>query len=248
MYIGTDSLSCEIYGKSILRKVSCNIEHGEIVAIVGGSGCGKSTLLNHFMMLMRPTNGYVYLFGHSMQSASKLQVRQARQRMGVLFQHGALFTGLNVLENVMFPMQEHTELSTEVMIALARIKIALVGLPPESAVKYPNELSGGMQKRAALARAIALDPELLLLDEPTAGLDPFSAGLFDNLVLELRNNLGLTVVMVTHDLDSLQHTADKIIFLGEEKILGIGSVEEVAAIPHPLIKRYFEREINRIGH
>jgi phospholipid/cholesterol/gamma-HCH transport system ATP-binding protein len=216
-----------------------SVRRGEIFALAGGSGSGKTVLLQEIIMLRRPASGSITLFGRALEGLSERQAGELRRRFGVLFQHGALFSSLTVLENVGLPLREHTDLGRDLINEIAALKIALTGLPPESGAKYPSELSGGMRKRAALARALALDPEVVFLDEPTAGLDPSSAGGFDELVLKLKELLGLTVVMVTHDLDSLWRVADRVAVLGEKRVLAIGPMKEVAQVDHPLIREYF---------
>lgn len=219
--------------------IDCTVGRREIYAIVGGSGSGKTTLMRQMLMLQQPTEGSVRVFGQEVTDAGERVLTAIRRRCGVLFQHGALFSGLTVLENVMFPMREHTDLADAEMAALARIRLGMVGLEPAAAWKYPAQLSGGMLKRAGLARALALDPELLFLDEPTSGLDPVSAAAFDELVLRLRDAMGLTIVFVTHDLDSLWRIADRVLFLARAKALAIGSAAEVADADEPEIREYF---------
>lgn len=216
----------------IHEDVSFDVSRGEIFAVVGGSGSGKTLLLREALMLHRPTAGRIRLFG---RPPGEL----VRRRTGVLFQHGALFSGLTVQQNVEVPLAEHTRLPAASRSELACLKIALVGLPADAAGKYPAQLSGGMLKRAALARALALDPELLFLDEPTAGLDPASADALDELILQLRDSLELTVMMITHDLDTLWRTADRALFLGEGRALAIGTMDALDHSEHPLLRAYF---------
>lgn len=219
--------------------VNFTVDRGDIVAIVGGSGSGKTTILRSLLTLLQPTSGSINVFGTELTTCNEKQANAIRRRFGMLFQHSALFSSLTLIENVAFPLNEFTELIKPLKHDLALLKIVLAGLPVDAAVKYPAQLSGGMQKRAALARAIALDPELLLLDEPTAGLDPNSANDFDELLLHLRANLGLTVVMVTHDLDSIWRVTDKVIFLGEGKVLAQKPIRQMIKDPHPLIQAFF---------
>lgn len=221
--------------------VNLTVQKGEILAIIGGSGSGKTTILRSLLMLMSPTAGSLKIFGQSLENLSAQQANVLRQRWGMLFQHSALFSSMTVLENIMFPMQEFTSLNKKFMEELGMLKISLVGLPKEAAIKYPSELSGGMQRRAAAARAIAMDPELLFLDEPTTGLDPHSARQFDELVLFLRNALNLTVVMISHDIASLQSITDRVAFVGEGKILAVSPIGELMKNPHPQIVEYFSK-------
>lgn len=224
----------------IHQNINLEIYRREIFAIVGGSGSGKSTLLREIIMLMAPTSGSIQIFGEEWKNIDEMRAARLRVRFGMMFQQGALFGSLTVLENVALPLQEHTQLSSQTITQLALHKIELVGLPLEVAVKYPRELSGGMIKRVAVARALVLDPELLLLDEPSSGLDPISAASLDNLILELRDSLNLTVVLVTHDLDSLWQITDRAAFLGKKTLLGLGTVAELGRSPDPLLQAYFQ--------
>lgn len=226
--------------QTVHDNLDLRIEQCEIVAIVGGSGAGKTTLLREMIMLQRPAAGAIRLFGQNILDASEAHEAALRRRFGVLFQQGALFSALTVKENVMVPLREHSAIGPRLMSELADLKIALAGLPPAAANKYPRELSGGMIKRAALARALALDPDLLFLDEPSAGLDPISAGALDDLILQLRDALGLTVVMVTHDMDSLWRVTDRVAFLGEKRVLAFAPMEQLVAEPHAQIHDYFQ--------
>lgn len=226
--------------KVVHDNISLQVFRGEILAIVGGSGSGKSTLMREMVMLERPTKGSVSVFGQSITGLGAKQALGLRQRIGVLFQNGALFSGLTVLDNVAVPLREHTHISDGLIRELASLKIALVGLTPDAAALYPGQLSGGMRKRAALARALALDPELLFLDEPSSGLDPISADGLDELVLSLRASLGLTIVMVTHDMDSISRVADRVVLLGQAKILAQGTVREVVQSSDPLVMDFFQ--------
>lgn len=228
------------FGPAIVHQnVSLAVKRGEIFALVGSSGCGKSTLLRELILLQQPVSGSIRVFGVEVPGLSEAQALPLRRRWGVMFERGALFSALTVTENVGMPLREHTSLSERLIDQLASVKIALAGLPADAGSKYPNELSGGMRKRAALARALALDPELLFLDEPTAGLDPLSASGIDELVRNLQQALGLTIMMVTHDLDLLWRTADRVAVLGEGRILGTGSMEELSSSDDPLIGEYF---------
>jgi phospholipid/cholesterol/gamma-HCH transport system ATP-binding protein len=219
--------------------ISLAVQPGEIFALVGSSGCGKSTLLRTILMLLQPVSGSIRVFGREVIGLDDEQALPLRRRWGVMFERGALFSSLTVLENVSMVLREHTRLSPRLIDEVAMLKIALTGLPADAAAKYPSELSGGMRKRAALARALALDPELLFLDEPTAGLDPLSASGIDELVRNLRDGLGLTIMMVTHDLDLLWRAADRVAVLGEGHILGVGTMTELSHFDHPIIREYF---------
>lgn len=228
------------FGPAIVHEnVSLAVDRSEIFALVGSSGCGKSTLLREIILLQPPVSGSIRVFGEEVLGLSEERALPLRRRWGVMFERGALFSSLTVTENVGMPLREHTDLSDRLIDELAAVKIALVGLPADAGPKYPSELSGGMRKRAALARALALDPELLFLDEPTAGLDPLSASGIDELVRSLQEALGLTIMMVTHDLDLLWRTADRVAVLGEGRILGMSTMEKLSASDDPLIREYF---------
>ncbi|HAT2055267.1 TPA: ATP-binding cassette domain-containing protein [Legionella pneumophila] len=228
-------------GQWVHTDVNLTVERGEILAIIGGSGSGKTTILRSLLMLLKPSAGSIKVFGEEIYNLDTEQAFGLRRRWGMLFQHSALFSAMTVLENVMFPMREFTTLDQEFMQELALLKITLVGLSKEAAVKYPSELSGGMQRRAAAARAIAMDPELLFLDEPTTGLDPRGARLFDDLVVFLRDALNLTIVMVSHDIESLKRTTDRVAFVGDGKILSVEPINELMKNKNPLIAEYFSK-------
>jgi phospholipid/cholesterol/gamma-HCH transport system ATP-binding protein len=219
--------------------VNLTVNRGEVFAIAGGNGCGKSTLLREILGLLTPSDGTIRLFGVDSRELEESDGRPIHRRFGVMFQHGALFSSLTLAENVAVPLREHSDLSPQLIRKIVDVKIAMVGLPPDSAAKFPNELSGGMRRRAALARAIVMDPELLFLDEPTAGLDPIIAAGFDELVLSLKTLLGLTVVMVTHDLDSLWRIASRVAVLGNGRVLGIGTMQQLWESDDPVIRDYF---------
>ena len=228
------------FGAAVVHEdVSLTVRRGEIFALVGASGCGKSTLLRETIVLQPPVSGSIRVFGQEVIGLDDEQALPLRRRWGVMFERGALFSSLTVTENVGMVLHEHTNLGGRLIDEIAAVKIALTGLPPDAGPKYPAELSGGMRKRAALARALALDPELLFLDEPTAGLDPLSATGIDELVRSLRDALGLTIMMVTHDLDLMWRAADRVAVLGEGHIVGTGTMAELQKIEHPLIHEYF---------
>jgi phospholipid/cholesterol/gamma-HCH transport system ATP-binding protein len=215
------------------------VRRGEVLAVIGGSGAGKSVLLRSIIGLQRPAAGQIRVFGQDMQSASSAQRDAVERRWGVMFQDGALFSSLTVLENVMVPMLEHQPLPRPLMDELARLKLALVGLPPEAAYKVPSQLSGGMRKRAGVARALALDPEILFLDEPTSGLDPLGAAAFDELVVTLKRSLDLTVFLVTHDLDSIYTCCDRVAVLAEGRVVATDVPARIAAHGHPWVRDCF---------
>ncbi|GAB4392044.1 MAG: ATP-binding cassette domain-containing protein [Gammaproteobacteria bacterium] len=239
MVIILKNIATQLGDKIIHQDVNLQIQASEIVALVGSSGCGKTTLLNCMIMLLRPSAGDIEILGTDILHCSREQAQNLRRRWGVMFQHCALFSSLTVLENVIFPLRELSQLSPSAQRDIALLKLNLVGLPSSAAYKYPSELSGGMQKRAALARALVLDPEILFLDEPTAGLDPQSADKFDELILYLRDSLQLTIVMVTHDMDSLWRISDRVAFIGEQRILACEPMRELVHNTHPEIKAFF---------
>jgi len=228
------------FGDAVVHEnVSLAVRRGEIFALVGASGCGKSTLLRETIALQQPQSGSIRVFGMEVVGLNDEGALPLRRRWGVMFERGALFSSLTVAENVGMVLHEHTRLGPRMIDEIAALKIALTGLPADAGSKYPSELSGGMRKRAALARAMALDPELLLLDEPTAGLDPLSASGIDELVRQLRDALGLTILMVTHDLDLMWRAADRVAVLGEGRVLGMGTMTELAGSEQALIREYF---------
>ena len=217
-----------------------DVRRGEILAIVGGSGSGKSVMLQTLIGLKRPEGGTIEVFGQDIGTLSEPDLREIQKRWGVLFQGGALFSALTVAQNVRVPFREHTRLPAKLVGDLIRLKIRLVGLPAEAGAKYPAELSGGMIKRAGLGRALALDPEIVFLDEPTSGLDPISAGDFDELIRTLQQTLGLTVFMVTHDLESLYTACDRVAALADGKVVAEGPLEVMLECEHPWVKTYFK--------
>lgn len=227
------------FGSNVIHDdLALSVRSREVMGLVGGSGTGKSVLLRTILGLNRPAAGTIEMFGEDITACTDDARRQILRRIGVLFQDGALFSSLTVAQNIEIPLAEHTDLSPALCTEIADVKINLVGLPLDAANKYPSELSGGMRKRAGLARALALDPEILFLDEPTAGLDPIGAARFDELIAELRNALGLTVVMVTHDLDSLHAICDRIAVLLDKRIK-VGTMRELKADDHPWLRDYF---------
>jgi phospholipid/cholesterol/gamma-HCH transport system ATP-binding protein len=225
--------------KIILDHLNLDVYRGEVLGFVGGSGTGKSVLTRTILKLVEKRGGTIEVFGQDRDSIPQRENRELEQRFGVLFQQGALFSGLTVKQNVQIPMREYLNLSQQLMDELALLKIRMVGLPLDAGDKYPSELSGGMIKRAALARALALDPDILFLDEPTSGLDPIGAADFDDLIATLQKTLGLTVFMVTHDLDSLYSICDRIAALAEKRIIAAGTIEEMLANDHPWVRSYF---------
>ncbi len=228
------------FGSHVVHNnLNLDVRKGEIIGVVGGSGTGKSVLLRAIIGLMTPQAGEILVFGEDLTKMDPPERSAYEKRWGVLFQDGALFSSLTVAQNIQVPPREHLKLSQVLMDELAALKIRLVGLEQNSAGKLPSELSGGMRKRAGLARALSLDPEILFLDEPTAGLDPIGAAAFDNLVKQLQQNLGLTVFLVTHDLDTLHAVCDRIAVLAEQRVMVVGTMEDMLAFDHPWIKEYF---------
>ena len=229
------------YGDHVVHsELDLEVRRAEIFALVGGSGSGKSTLLREMILLHRPDSGSIRVLGVEPHKLGDDEALELRRRWGVMFQHGGLFGSLTVAENVGLPLREHTGLEDVLIDEIAAWKLAMTGLAPAVGAQYPAELSGGMMKRASLARALALDPELLFLDEPTAGLDPDSAGGVDELVHRLRDLFGITIVMITHDLDLLWQVADRVAVLAEGKVQGIGSMSELSRMDHPAIRQFFD--------
>jgi phospholipid/cholesterol/gamma-HCH transport system ATP-binding protein len=228
--------------KIILDGLSLDVMAGEILGFVGGSGTGKSVLTRTILGLIEKRAGHISVFGQDLDEMPDAERRKLEKRWGVMFQHGALFSSLTVAQNIQVPMREYLDLSPAMMNDLAALKIQMVGLKSDAGEKHPSELSGGMIKRAALARALALDPEIVFLDEPTSGLDPIGAAEFDVLIRTLQQTLGLTVFMVTHDLDSLASACDRIAALADRKVVAVGSLSEMVASPHPWVKSYFRGE------
>jgi phospholipid/cholesterol/gamma-HCH transport system ATP-binding protein len=224
----------------VLNHLSLDVREGEILGVVGGSGAGKSVLLRTIIGLLPKRQGSIEVLGVDLDKASEAERRALERRWGILFQQGALFSSLSVRENIQFPMRENLSISQRLMDEMTLAKLEMVGLTREDANKYPSELSGGMTKRVALARALALDPEIVFLDEPTSGLDPISAGDFDELIRTLQQTLGLTVFMVTHDLESLYNACDRIAALADGKVVAEGQIETMLECDHPWVKTYFQ--------
>lgn len=228
------------FGDNIIHdNLDLAVRRNEILGVVGGSGTGKSVLMRAIIGLKLPSAGMVRIFGEDFYAKTPQEQIETEKRWGVMFQGGALFSSLTVAQNVMAPIREHLKLPDDLAADIAAMKISMSGLPPDAGAKYPSELSGGMNKRAGLARAIALDPEIVFLDEPTAGLDPIGAENFDRLIVNLKTSLGLTVFMVTHDLDTLHATCDRVAVLAEKRVIAIGSLDEVRRSDHPWIQEYF---------
>jgi phospholipid/cholesterol/gamma-HCH transport system ATP-binding protein len=228
------------FGSNVIHDgLDLDVYRGEVLGIVGGSGTGKSVLLRSIAGLNRPAAGTIRVFGTDVLHASDAERQAVERRWGVMFQGGALFSSLTVQQNVEAPMREQLHLDPATRAALAELKVSMVGLPLNASPKYPSELSGGMQKRAGLARALALDPEIVFLDEPTAGLDPIGASAFDDLIKQLQTALGLTVFLVTHDLDTLHAICDRIAVLAEKKVLVTGTIADMLKVDHPWVHEYF---------
>ena len=229
----------------VLNGVDLDVYRGEILGFVGGSGAGKSVLMRTIIGLLPKRGGKISVFGQDMDAADDAARQAVERRWGVLFQQGALFSSLNVRQNVQFPMREHLDLSPRLIDEIALAKLEMVGLDPTVAEKFPAELSGGMIKRVALARALALDPDIVFLDEPTSGLDPIGAAAFDELIRTLQRTLGLSVFMVTHDLDSLHAVCDRIAVLVDGRVIAAGPIEAMVASEHPWLKSYFRGKRGR---
>ena len=229
------------FGEHLVHSgLDLKVRRGEIFALIGGSGSGKSTLLREMILLHKPDSGSIKVLGVDLNNLVDADALALRQRWGVMFQHGGLFGSLTVKENVGLPLREHTALDDVLIDEIADWKLSMTGLKPEVGAQYPTELSGGMMKRASLARALALDPELLFLDEPTAGLDPESADGVDQLVRKLRDLFGLTIVIITHDLDLLWQVADRVAVLAEGTVQGVGSMAELSDSENPAIRKFFD--------
>jgi phospholipid/cholesterol/gamma-HCH transport system ATP-binding protein len=229
----------------VLDHLSIDVFRGEILGFVGASGSGKSVLLRTLIGLVQKREGKIEIFGEDIDHTTQATLHGIERRWGILFQQGALFSSLDVRQNVQFPMREYLHISERLMDEIALAKLEMVGLTPEDALKFPAELSGGMIKRVALARALALDPEIVFLDEPTSGLDPIAAGDFDALIKTLQQTLGLTVFMVTHDLDSLYDVCDRIAALADGKVVATGPIATMLACEHPWVRAYFHGKRGR---
>jgi phospholipid/cholesterol/gamma-HCH transport system ATP-binding protein len=236
--ISVRDLTVAFGARRVLDGLNLNVARGEILGFVGASGAGKSVLMRTIIGLVPKVSGTIEVFGTDLDAGDK-ERRGVERRWGILFQHGALFSSLSVRQNIQFPVREYLNVSQRLLDEITMAKLAMVGLKPEVAERYPSELSGGMIKRVALARALALDPEIVFLDEPTSGLDPIGAGDFDELVRTLQRTLGLTVFMVTHDLDSLHTACDRIAVLGSGKIIAQGTMDDMLASQHPWLREYF---------
>jgi phospholipid/cholesterol/gamma-HCH transport system ATP-binding protein len=229
------------FGIAVIHdKLSLKIQGGEIIALIGDSGAGKSTLLREIILLEEPAAGSIKVFGQEILNLNHEESLWLRRRCGMMFQQGALFGSLTVAENIAVPLREHTQLSQRFIQEIAAFKIAIVGLPASAGDKYPTQLSGGMIKRAAIARALALDPDILFLDEPTAGLDPIGAGAFEELVISLKKSLGLTIVIVTHDLDLLWKVTDRVAVLSDKCVYRVAPIRELAELDHVWLQKYFQ--------
>ena len=237
--IGARELRVGFGARDIIQGLDLDVYRGEILGLVGASGTGKSVLLRTIIGLLPVRSGSVRVLGAELGRAGPAERARIGRRLGVLFQQGALFSSLTVRENIKAPMREHLRLPEALMDELADLKIVMVGLPAEAGDKMPSELSGGMIKRASLARALALDPEIVFLDEPTSGLDPLGAAEFDRLIRKLQETLGLTVFMVTHDLDSLFEVCDRIVAIGDGRVLAAGPIDAILECPHPWVHAYF---------
>lgn len=231
------------FGSTVIHNgLNLTVNRGEIYGILGESGAGKTLLLKEMIMLLKPTAGEITVLGNELSNISYQEAQKLRQQWGILFQFGALFTSLTVAENIELQLKEYTKISKEVATEIVKSKISMVGLPAKAGGLYPAELSGGMIKRAALARALAMDPKLLFLDEPTSGLDPIGARNFDSLIKELRDLLGITVVMITHDLESIHSIVDRFSVLADKRVVAEGTMGEVLKLDHPFIEKFFKND------
>ncbi|MCB4765488.1 MAG: ATP-binding cassette domain-containing protein [Sulfurovum sp.] len=243
--INIENIITRFRGRTIHDGVSLHIEKNEIYGILGKSGSGKSVLMREMIMLLEPSGGKIEVLGRNIGTIGFKEAQKLRGEWGVLFQFGALYSSLTVAENIEIQLKEYTHLNKYMREKLVRSKIALVGLDAHVATLYPSELSGGMVKRAALARALAMDPKLLFLDEPTSGLDPVGARNFDKLIVELRNMLGITVVMITHDLDSIFNIVDRMAILADKQVVAEGNMKKVLCSTHPFVEAFFKNEYTK---
>jgi phospholipid/cholesterol/gamma-HCH transport system ATP-binding protein len=237
------------FGDQIVHEdLDLQVRRGEVLGVVGGSGTGKSVLMRSIIGLQHPMAGEIHVFGESMIDREETEAQNVRRRWGVLFQNGALFSTLTVAENVQVPLREYyPNLDETLLDEIAAYKVGMTGLGEEAGPKFPSELSGGMRKRAGLARSLALDPELLFLDEPTAGLDPISAAAFDELIRSLADTLGLTVFLITHDLDTLYAICDRVAVIADKRVIAVGTIPELLALDHPWIQEYFNGPRGRMA-
>ena len=240
--IKVENLVTKFGSKVIHNGVNLEVKEKEIFAILGESGAGKSVLLKEIIMILKPTSGDIYIFGKNIKYLNSKELLELKKNWGVLFQFGALFTSLSVANNIAFVLKEYTKLSNKMIEYIIDEKLEMVGLDRSAKFLYPHELSGGMVKRAALARTLALDPKLLFLDEPTSGLDPVGARAFDRLIANLRDVLDLTIVMITHDLDTIYSIVDELAILADKKVVASGSLEDILKSNHPFIKKYFKND------
>lgn len=231
------------FGETVIHdKLNLTVNRGEIYGILGESGSGKTLLLKEMIMLHKPTSGHITILGNELSNINYQNAQKLRREWGILFQFGALFTSLTVAENIELQLKEYTDIDKRMRDELVKTKISMVGLPIRAGGLYPSELSGGMIKRAALARALAMDPKLLFLDEPTSGLDPIGARNFDSLILELKELLGITVVMITHDLDTIYSIVDRFCVLADKHVVAEGTLESVIEADHPFVERFFKND------
>ncbi len=240
--IKVENLVTKFGSKVVHNGVNLDVKEGQIYAILGESGSGKSVLVKEIIMLLKPTAGDIYIFGKNIKNLTSKEVQKLKQEWGVLFQFGALFTSLSVANNIAFLLKEYTKLSKKMINYIIDEKLEMVGLDASVKYLYPHELSGGMIKRAALARTLALDPKLLFLDEPTSGLDPVGARGFDELISNLRDILDLTIVMITHDLDTIHNIVDEMSILADQKVVAEGTLEEILKSDHPFVQKFFKNE------
>jgi phospholipid/cholesterol/gamma-HCH transport system ATP-binding protein len=243
--IRVDGIVTKFGSRVIHDGVSLSVKESEIFAILGESGSGKSVLLKEIIMLLKPFAGKIDVLGYDLESISFTQAQELRSKWGVLFQFGALYSSMTIAQNIEVQLKEYTKISKKMRRKLVESKLAMVGLEPFVGALYPSELSGGMIKRAALARALAMDPKLLFLDEPTSGLDPVGARHFDELIVELRDMLGITVVMITHDLDSIFSIVDSMAILADKRVVASGTIDDVLASTHPFVEEFFKNDYTK---